>query len=427
MSLIFLIGVISLAVWVVLVFARGLFWLGLERDDMALAPANKPGQLPSGPTVSHGGLEGGWPSVTAVIPARNEADGIAQVIASLGAQDYPGHLSIILVDDGSDDGTAELARHAAETSGSTATLTVLTGAELAPGWTGKLWAVRQGINHAQEGDFPPDYLWLTDADIAYAPDTLTRLVTRAQTENRVLVSLMAKLRCQSWAERAFIPAFIYFFQMLYPFGRVNDSGSTVAAAAGGCMLVDRQALARAGGIDSIRDALIDDCALGRRLKTQGSIWLGLSDRAVSLRAYDKVDDIRRMVIRSAYAQLNYSPVLLAGTVLGMLLTYVAPVLLALFDREAAGIFGALAVGLMLASFAPIQAFYRLSPMRAVTLPLIGIVYTVWTVDSAVQHWMGRGGMWKGRAQAQHVQSAPVAADQPSTGQQGTGQNGNTAP
>ncbi|WP_044561846.1 glycosyltransferase [Azospirillum sp. B4] len=422
MSLIFLIGAVSLAVWVILVFARGLFWLGLERDDMALVPANKPGDLPSGPAYSHGGLEGGWPSVTAIIPARNEADGIAQVITSLGAQDYPGTLNIVLVDDGSDDGTAELARHAAESSGSTAVLTVLTGADLAPGWTGKLWAVRQGIDHVQAGDFPPDYLWLTDADIAYAPDTLTRLVTRAQTENRVLVSLMAKLRCQSWAEKLFIPAFIYFFQMLYPFGRVNDSGSTVAAAAGGCMLVERRALARAGGIDSIRDALIDDCALGRRLKTQGSIWLGLSDRAVSLRAYDKVDDIRRMVIRSAYAQLNYSPALLAGTVLGMLLTYVAPLLLALFDREAAGIFGAIALGLMLTSFAPIQGFYRLSPMRAITLPLIGIVYTVWTVDSAVQHLMGRGGMWKGRAQGQHVH--PV---QPVTNQPGSGQSGTTTP
>ncbi|MDE1147002.1 MAG: glycosyltransferase [Azospirillaceae bacterium] len=227
MSVLFLIGAIALAVWVVLVFARGLFWLGLERDDMAVVPVAKPGEvLPSG--FSHGGLDGGWPSVTAVIPARNEADGIARVITSLGAQDYPGALNIVLVDDGSDDGTADIARHAAETSGSTATLTVLTGAELAPGWTGKMWAVRQGIAHAQAGDFPPDYLWLTDADIAYAPDTLTRLATRAQTENRVLVSLMAKLRCDSWAEKLFIPAFIYFFQMLYPFGRVNDSGSTVA-------------------------------------------------------------------------------------------------------------------------------------------------------------------------------------------------------
>lgn len=409
MSTTLIIGAIGLAIWLVLTLGRALFWLGLERDDLG-APA---------PAPLLGADE--LPAVTAVIPARDEADGIAAVITSLLRQTYAGRLNIVLVDDGSTDGTADLARKAAADLGQEDRLTVLTGAPLAAGWTGKLWAVRQGIahvtgapdatGHAATGQAAagqtdaaglPTYLWLTDADIAYAPDTLGNLVGRARADGRVLVSLMAKLRCESWAEKAFVPAFIYFFQMLYPFARVNDRTSRVAAAAGGCMLVDRVALAAAGGIDSIRDALIDDCALGRRMKTQGPIWLGLSDRATSLRAYDRMDDIRRMVSRSAYAQLQYSPLLLLGTVLGMLLTYVAPVLLAVFDRGLGGVLGALATGLMVLSFAPIQAFYRLSPVRALLLPLIGVIYTVWTVDSAVQHWRGRGGMWKGRAQGSHV-------------------------
>lgn len=392
MSVPVIIGALSLAVWLVLTFGRALFWMGLERDDLGT------------PT---GGLGDGadLPAVTAVIPARDEADGIHAVITSLLRQDYAGRLSIVLVDDGSTDGTADIARAAAVEAGGAERLTVLTGADLPQGWTGKLWAVRQGIQHVNTGETPPDYLWLTDADIAYAPDTLTALVARARADGRVLVSLMAKLRCESGAEKAFVPAFIYFFQMLYPFGKVNDPTAQVAAAAGGCMLVDRVALGRAGGIESIRDALIDDCALGRRMKTQGSVWLGLSDRARSLRVYDKIDDIRRMVSRSAYAQLNYSPVLLAGTVLGMLLTYVAPVTLAVFGHGGAAALAGAATGLMVLSFAPIQVFYRLSPWRALTLPLIGVVYTVWTLDSALQHWRGRGGMWKGRAQGSHVTAA----------------------
>jgi hopene-associated glycosyltransferase HpnB len=390
------------AIWLYLLLGRGAFWLAGRQLDDAGGAAPQPGQA-TAPRPAP------WPAVTAVVPARNEADMVPLSLASLLAQDYPGPFSVVLVDDHSDDGTAQAARDVAAAMPGTAAagadparLVVLPAAPLPAGWTGKLWAVSQGVAYATSGAAPPEYLLLTDADIGYRPDALTSLVLRARTQRRVMVSLMAKLRCDSAAERALVPAFIFFFQMLYPFAWVNRTSgahAATAAAAGGCMLVRRDALAAAGGIESIRGALIDDCALGARLKQQGPIWLGLTERVRSLRPYPRVNDIRRMVARSAYAQLRYSPLLLAGTVLGMALAYLAAPLLALAGAGPARWLGVLAWALMAVSFAPTLRFYGRSLAWAPALPAIAVTYVLFTVDSAWQHARGRGGMWKGRAQA----------------------------
>jgi hopene-associated glycosyltransferase HpnB len=268
---------------------------------------------------------------------------------------------------------------------------------LPAGWTGKLWALAQGIEAA--GRLKPDYFLLSDADIVYAPDVLSRLAARAQAGGLVLTSLMVKLRCESLAERALIPAFIFFFEMLYPFAWINRPHAATAGAAGGCMLVRADKLRQAGGIAAIHNALIDDCALAAILKTQGPIWLGLTQQAHSIRAYPGFDDIRRMVARSAYAQLRYSPLILAGVLAGMGLTYLAPPLLALFGSGAARIMGLAAWLLMAIAFQPVLRFYRVSPLWGVALPAIAFCYTLFTLDSGLQYWRGKGGLWKGRVQA----------------------------
>jgi len=369
-----LLALIPVAIWLYLLAGRGMFWVMQERDDRGEPP--RPAS---------------WPFVVAVVPARNEADVIAHTIGSLLAQDYPGLFRVVLVDDQSSDATAEAALKLPGAD----RLTVISGAPRPPGWTGKLWAVRQGITTAGT----PDYLWLTDADIAHSPDNLRRLVARAEGGKLVLTSLMAKLHCKSWSERYLIPAFVFLFDMLYPFSWVNDPKNKLAAAAGGCMLVRREALERAGNIDAIRSEIIDDCALGRIIKAQGPIWLGLTERAVSVRPYRGMAEIRSMVARSAYAQLGYSPLALAGTFFGMIVVYAAAPLLALFAHDSAQASGILAWAAMTLAFQPILKFYRLSPLWGLALPLIGAVYALFTFDSAVQHWRGRGGMWKGRAQA----------------------------
>ena len=375
------VALLALTAWIVLLLGRGRFWLCSERDDRDV-PDDGPGR---------------WPAVVAVVPARNEADMIPHSLVSLLAQDYPGPFSVILVDDNSDDATVAQAEALARRCRSR--LTVVRGAPLPPGWTGKLWAVSQGVAHAEASRQPPQYLLLTDADIGYGPGALRSLVLRAEADERVLVSLMAKLRCVSLAERALIPAFIFFFQMLYPFAWVNRPRARTAAAAGGCMLVRRTALAAAGGVASIRGALIDDCALAERLKRQGPIWLGLTGQVQSLRPYPSFGDIRRMVARSAYAQLRFSPWRLAGTVAGLALAYLAAPAFALAGSGAARAIGACTWALMAVAFWPTLRLYRLSPLWAPMLPAIAAAYLGFTLDSAVQHARGRGGLWKGRAQA----------------------------
>ena len=365
-----IIGVVALFAWVVLVVRIG---IGLPPRDSALA-APPPRR---------------WPEVVAVVPARDEADVIARAIGSLVAQDYPGSFHVVLVDDASSDGTAAIVRALGSDR-----VTVLSGAPLPPGWTGKLWAVSQGIAAAGA----PAYLWLTDADIDHAPDTLRTLVSIAEAHDRRLVSLMARLRCTTLAERALIPAFVYFFNMTYPF-RLANRPRGIGAAAGGCMLVDRVTLEQAGGIGAIRGALIDDCAFGTLIKRHGRIWLGLTDRSRSIRPYGSVDDVAAMIARSAYAQLGYAPLALAGTVLGLALVFAAPPLLALFASGPARIAGLIAWLVMAASFLPMLRFYRRSPLWGAALPAIAAFYAGCTLLSGWQHHRGRGGLWKGRIQA----------------------------
>jgi len=336
-----------------------------------------------------------YPEVVCVIPARDEAESIGLTVRALLDQDYPGKVSIIVVDDNSSDGTADAAR-AVLKGGEEKCLTVINGAPLAEGWVGKMWAVHQGIEAAGT----PAYILLTDADIMHASDGLQRLVAKAESEQLGLVSQMVMLRCLSGWERFLIPAFVYFFQKLYPFPRVNDPAAKLAAAAGGCMLVHADTLREAGGITKIRDRLIDDCALARLIKPLRPVWLGLGVETRSLRAYDDLAPIWRMVTRSAYVQLNQSPILLIGTLVGMLLLYLIP-LLALF----AGIFGhdpVLAVlgGLtwliMAWTYLPILDLYRLNAFWALSLPFAGMLYALMTLDSARRHYHGQGGAWKGR-------------------------------
>ena len=369
---------IALAVWLYLLLARGAFWRCSERDDWGVA------ERPA------------WPRVAAVVPARNEADCVGDSVGSLLAQDYRGGWTVILVDDDSSDGTAEMARRLANAD---ERLCVVSSRGLPAGWTGKLWAAKQGIDAATALPQPPDYLLLTDADIVHAPDSVSRLVAHAEGRGLVLTSLMVKLNCESFAERATIPAFIFFFQMLYPFACVNRPQSAVAAAAGGCMLIRSDALRKAGGIEVVRAALIDDCALAKALKAHGPIWLGLTERVRSVRRYPALADIRRMVARSAYAQLRYSPLVLLATIAGMALAYLVPPLLAIFGSGAARWIGAGTWALMFVAFQPTLRFYRLSPLWGLALPVIALQYMLFTLDSAHQYVRGQGGSWKGRVQA----------------------------
>lgn len=368
---------ICAAAWLYLLAGRGRFWLGRARSDGNTQP-----------------LPPRWPAVAVVIPARDEACVISASLGSLLQQDYPGALGIVVVDDDSNDGTAAAAGKTAEAHPGRA-VTIVASQDVPPGWTGKLWALKQGIATA-ELRYRPDYLLLTDADIVHAPDTVAWLAAQAASGDYVLTSLMARLHCESLAERSHMPAFIYFFQMLFPFAWVRRSECATAAAAGGCMLVRADALREAGGIDIIRDALIDDCALAKKLKARGPIWLGLTERVRSIRRYDRFAEVRRMIARSAYAQLNFSPLLLIATIFGLALTFMAPPLLALFAHGLPRLIGVATWLAMALSFQPTLRDYRLSPLWGFALPGIAALYALYTLDSAYQHARKRGGLWKGR-------------------------------
>ncbi len=378
------VALLSLAVWAYLLFGRGWFWRCAERED-------------SVPVASDAKLST-WPAVVAIIPARDEADMIAHSVGSLLRQDYRGPFSVVVVDDQSADGTAAAALAAASAAGAADRLQIVAGTSVAPGWTGKLWAMRQGLSAVEASAAAPEFVLFSDADIAYAPHVLARLVAIAGARSSVLTSLMVKLRCESAAERWLAPAFVFFFQMLYPFGWVNDPRRRTAAAAGGCMLARRETLDAAGGLEALRGALIDDCALGALMKRRGPIWLGLTEHVHSLRAY-AFADFRRMVARSAFAELRYSPLRLAGAVAGMGLTYLAPPFFAVFAEGIAQAAGALAWAMMALALAPTLRLYGRPLAGGLALPAIAAAYVAFTLDSAVQYWRGRGGYWKGRIQA----------------------------
>jgi hopene-associated glycosyltransferase HpnB len=384
----------SLAVWIYLLLGRGWFWLCLERDDRA-------------PPALDGVMNGHWPSVVAIIPARDESDMVAHSVGSLLSQDYRGRFSVVLVDDQSVDGTAAAASAAASGANAPDRLQVMAGTAPPPGWTGKLWAMRQGLaaidarqdsrQHSPED--APEFVLFSDADIRYAPHALSRLVSIAHARQSVLTSLMVKLGCESAAERWLTPAFVFFFQMLYPFKWVNDAGRRTAAAAGGCMLVRREALRAAGGLEAVRSSLIDDCALGRIMKRQGPIWLGLTEDVSSLRAYPAFADFRHMVVRSAFAELRYSPLRLAAAVGGMALVYLAPPLLVVLTCGVPQGIGALAWVLMAVAIAPTLRLYGRSLAASFALPAVAAAYVAFTLESALEYGRGRGGYWKGRFQA----------------------------
>lgn len=377
-----LFSIISLLIWVVLAFFRGGFWqLSAFDDDV----------LPHEELTSR-------PSVVAIVPARDEAETIAHTVESLAAQSYSGELRIYVVDDHSEDGTPDVVRTVNSSISAERRITILQADSLPSGWTGKLWALQQGV--AKAGTVAPDYYWFTDADILHAPDTLQRLVSRAEAERRDLVSLMVLLHAKSLAERLLIPAFLYFFLKLYVPRWIADPKSRTAGAAGGCILLRETALQRMGGLAAIRGEVIDDCALARAVKrSDGNIWMGLTRKSISLRAYTTFTEIRDMIARTAFTQLGYSPWLLLGTLLGMLLTYVVPVALALQSHPPAWQIALGAWVLMTLTYLPTVRFYRLSPLWATFLPIAAAFYSYATWLSAVRYWMGRGGQWKGRSQA----------------------------
>jgi len=324
-----------------------------------------------------------------VIPARNEERVVGQAVNSLIHQSYAGRLHVFLVDDHSSDGTAAAA-------GQHERLTILAARALPPGWTGKLWAVSEGLTRAAA--FRPDYILLTDADVVHAPDSLARLVARAEAGNLDLVSLMVKLECRSFAERAMIPAFVFFFFMLYPPAWIASNRRGTAGAAGGCMLIRPAALRRMGGIEAIRGELIDDCALARAMKTGANIWPGVTRDTRSIRGYPSFGEIRRMISRTAFTQLGHSAVLLAGTLAAMTLVYLAPPLLLLSRDPMASACGLGAWLLMMISYIPALRFYGRSILWAPFLPLVALFYLAATLESAILYWRGRGGEWKDRVQ-----------------------------
>jgi hopene-associated glycosyltransferase HpnB len=346
------------------------------------------------------------PVICAIIPARNEADVLPMTVRSLLRQTYAGKFQIILVDDQSTDGTAEVARQTAAALGRSSALTVINAEPLPAGWTGKLWAMEQGVRYIKTLETLPDYVLFTDADIAHDSGNLNRLVTKAQQDDLDLVSLMVLLRCQSVWEKFLIPAFVFFFQKLYPFPWVNNPKSRVAAAAGGCILIRLTVLEQIGGLQILRQALIDDCSLAIAVKKHGNgkIWLGLTQTTLSLRPYDSLKTIWDMVARTAYTQLGYSPLLLGGTVFGMALVYlVSPIAaivgLGTMNWILCGM-GLLGWGLMTIAYLPTIRLYQLAPLWAICLPAIALLYNLMTIDSALRHWRGQGGAWKGRVYPQ---------------------------
>jgi hopene-associated glycosyltransferase HpnB len=379
----FITGICCVSVWGYLLLGRGMFWRISPEHANSASPPPEP-----------------CARIAVVVPARDEADVVGQSVTSLLNQTGIGPLHIVLVDDGSSDSTADVAREAAQRAGRAAQLTIITGRPLPPGWTGKLWAVQQGVECALAAR--PDFVLLTDADILHAPGSILKLVAVCR-RGYDMASFMVRLPCTSWAEKLLIPAYVFFFFKLYPPRWIADAHRTVAGAAGGSILVRPEALLHAGGIAAIRGQIIDDCALAKAVKRSGGkVWLGLTPSTSSLRAYGSATEIGRMVARNAFNQLRHSTLLLSGSIVGMMITYVAPVALLFSAQWLPIVLGAAACVMMTVSYAPMVRFYRLNKIWTLTLPLAAIFYVGATVQSAFNFWAGRGGQWKGRAQDQRV-------------------------
>ena len=388
-----ILGNVSLLVWLWLLLARGRFWCTDQQLD----------SLPS--SIVDTGND--FPPVSAVVPARNEADLLPATLPSLLTQDYPGNFHVYLLDDRSSDGTADVALRIARECDAMDRLTVCQGENLPPGWKGKVWAMHQGVLRA--GKEAPEYLLLTDADVAHAPGVLLALVAKLRNDHLDLVSLMANLRVASVWDRLLIPAFVYFFSKLYPFRWVNDPRRRMAGAAGGCILLRRETLQNAGGLKSIANEIIDDCALGKLIKRSGGhIWMGMTHDVKSVRPYETLSNTWNTVARTGFDQLHYSMLMLIGTVLGMLLVYLIPPLGTAVGAVAVGALGhpirslwlllacPVAWILMSASYLPMLRRYRVSPLFAPLLPVSATLYTLMTISSALRYWRGHGGEWKGR-------------------------------
>jgi len=390
-------GIITLGIWLHLFFGRGWFWR-VGKLDADREPLETPGE---------------WPQVMAVVPARNEEETIGRAVAGLVKQNYPGAFFVVVVDDHSEDATAGIAQQVADESGVGERVRIVSASALAEGWTGKLWALNEGVfnggvtmSGASGTEVPaatpevPTYYWFTDADVEHAPDTLRRLVVRAERDKLELASLMVLLQAKTLPERALIPAFLYFFLMLYPPKWIAVEELGTAGAAGGCILLRREALARIGGLEAIRGEVIDDCALAKAVKLSGGkVWMGLTRKSTSLRAYGTFGEIRDLIARTAFTQLRYSALLLTGTLAAMFLTYFAPMILLFAHDSTSRTLGFVAWLFMTLSFLPTVRFYRLSIVWTPLLPLTAVFYTYATWVSAMRYWMGKGGHWKGRTQA----------------------------
>ena len=373
------VAVLPLAIWLHLFFLRGNFWQ-LHEETVELTSLRR------------------WPRVVAIVPARNEAETIRRAITSLAKQDYPGEFFTIIVDDHSDDGTADHAEEAREECNASRRISIHSATELPLGWTGKVWAMNEGI--AAAAGRAPEYFWLSDADITHSPDTLRRLVCQAEGDSLDLASLMAYLRVKTFPERLLIPAFLYFFLTIYPPNWVSDPQSRAAAAAGGCILLRRSALERIGGMAALRSEVIDDCALARAVKRSGGkIRLGITRLSVSLRGYHSFGGIRDLIARVAFTELRYSLPVLLGALAGLFVTYLLPWLVFFAFPGEAWLAVDTTIAMMAATFAITVKFYGLSWPWALTLPIAALFYGYATCVSAVRYWLGRGAQWKGRSQA----------------------------
>jgi hopene-associated glycosyltransferase HpnB len=374
-----LVAAIPLAIWIYLLMARGYFWR-VSEDKL------DPRRLEN------------WPRVVVIVPARNEAATISQAISSLAKQDYPGQFSIIVMDDHSEDATATLARKAAEKCGAAERIAIHSAGDLPPGWTGKLWALNEGCQLAASQ--LPEFLWFSDADIEHAPDTLRRLVFRVERDSLDLASLMVLLQAKTFPEWLLIPPFLYFFLMLYPPRWIADPNASTAGAAGGCILLRRNVLAPIRGLAAIRGEMIDDCALARTVKKNGGrIWMGLTRTSLSLRSYGTFAEIRDLIARTAFTQLRYSFLLLIATLAGLFVTYVLAWIFFFTLDDPGWLLASTAISIMTVTYGATVHFYGLPWLWALTLPFAAVFYGYATCVSAVRYWLGRGGQWKGRAQA----------------------------